>query len=339
MISAGVHDSHVGDQAADDSEVMANVYGRHPVGAAEAADRVQHVALGRDVESGRRLVKHDERWPAGEGHRQRDALLLAAGQLMRVAAQHLRASRQAEPPARPRRSGRPGRRPMPGWTRERLRELRPDAQGGIERRSGVLRHVGDLRAPYGPQLGAVASCSRSTPSSRTSPDLIDSPRRAWPSSASATVVFPIPTHRPMPSTSPARTREGDVADYVAGRLRRDGPRGPRTSSRTPACGAGDMAQAGIRRLGAHPASARAEVVERAPLPRPALHADRHPGHRVGERVRADREQRDQQGRGTITAQGLSWRPIRFSLIIVPQLGAGGGWPKPRKRRPAMITIE
>src|SRR5262249_60447059 len=43
--------------------------------------------------------------------------------------------------------------------------------------------------------------------------------------------------------------------------------------------------------------------------------------------------------GAITAQGLSCRPIRFSLIIVPQLAAGGGWPKPRKARPAMITIE
>src|SRR5215472_12618072 len=43
--------------------------------------------------------------------------------------------------------------------------------------------------------------------------------------------------------------------------------------------------------------------------------------------------------GAITAHGLSCRPIRFSLIIVPQLAAGGGWPKPRKARPAMITIE
>jgi hypothetical protein len=43
--------------------------------------------------------------------------------------------------------------------------------------------------------------------------------------------------------------------------------------------------------------------------------------------------------GTITAHGLSGRPLRFSLIIRPQLAAGGAWPKPRKASPVMITIE
>src|SRR5262249_42258556 len=43
--------------------------------------------------------------------------------------------------------------------------------------------------------------------------------------------------------------------------------------------------------------------------------------------------------GTMTAHGLSGRPLRFSLIIRPQLAAGGAWPKPRKASPAMITIE
>src|ERR1022692_504464 len=43
--------------------------------------------------------------------------------------------------------------------------------------------------------------------------------------------------------------------------------------------------------------------------------------------------------GTITAHGFTARPIRFSLIIVPQFAAGGGWPKPRKANPAMMTIE
>src|SRR5215470_11674513 len=43
--------------------------------------------------------------------------------------------------------------------------------------------------------------------------------------------------------------------------------------------------------------------------------------------------------GTITAHGFSGRPLRFSLIIRPQLAAGGAWPKPRKASPAMITIE
>src|SRR5438445_4498185 len=34
--------------------------------------------------------------------------------------------------------------------------------------------------------------------------------------------------------------------------------------------------------------------------------------------------------GTTTAHGFSCSPIRFSLIMRPQLGEGGGWPKPRR---------
>src|SRR5713226_4361881 len=43
--------------------------------------------------------------------------------------------------------------------------------------------------------------------------------------------------------------------------------------------------------------------------------------------------------GMITAQGFSGRPTWFSLIMVPQLGAGGGWPNPRNASPAMMMIE
>ena len=37
--------------------------------------------------------------------------------------------------------------------------------------------------------------------------------------------------------------------------------------------------------------------------------------------------------GTMTAHGFNTSPMRFSLIMVPQFGAGGGWPKPRNDRP------
>ncbi len=43
--------------------------------------------------------------------------------------------------------------------------------------------------------------------------------------------------------------------------------------------------------------------------------------------------------GMITAHGLRARPARFSLIIIPQLAAGGCWPKPRKASPDMMMIE
>ena len=52
--------------------------------------------LRRHVEAGRRLVEHDEGRVAGERHGDADALLLAAGQLVRIAPQEIRRRRQAD---------------------------------------------------------------------------------------------------------------------------------------------------------------------------------------------------------------------------------------------------
>src|SRR5262249_19694266 len=46
-----------------------------------------------------------------------------------------------------------------------------------------------------------------------------------------------------------------------------------------------------------------------------------------------------QTAGTITAQGLSVKPWRFSLIISPQSAFGGWMPKPRKLTPATRAID
>ena len=43
--------------------------------------------------------------------------------------------------------------------------------------------------------------------------------------------------------------------------------------------------------------------------------------------------------GMSTPHGLAIRPTRFSLIISPQLAAGGCRPKPRKLSPAMTSME
>ena len=64
--------------------------------AAQVAHRLEHARLRRDVEAGRRLVEHDHVRPAGERHRDRDALLLAAGELVRVAAQEGVVGRQRD---------------------------------------------------------------------------------------------------------------------------------------------------------------------------------------------------------------------------------------------------
>ena len=111
-----------------------------PYERAHAADRVEHVPLGRHVQAGGRLVQHDQRRPAGERHGQRDPLLLTAGQLVRVAAEHRRGGVErrllqdlGDPLGRV--ADHAGVHP------ERLGQLGADPQGRVQRGGRVLRHV------------------------------------------------------------------------------------------------------------------------------------------------------------------------------------------------------
>ena len=53
----------------------------------EPADEVGDARLGRDIEAGGGLVQDEDLGAAGERERDRDALLLAAAEFVRVAAQ------------------------------------------------------------------------------------------------------------------------------------------------------------------------------------------------------------------------------------------------------------
>ena len=86
-------------------------------------------------------------------------------------------------------------------------------------------------------------------------------------------------------------------------------------------------------------SAPAGISSKVAVSALAVDADGDPGHGVGERVDADGEEGDQRRAGTMTAHGFNTSPMRFSLIMMPQFGAGGGWPNPRNDSPAMMTIE
>ena len=151
----GVHHGDAVGQVGDHGEVVRDVQRRDAVRAGEVADRLEHVRLRGHVQRRGGLVQHDDARPVGHGHGDDHALLLAAGELVRVAAQegpvagqqhlghHLLEARLAL------------RLGVAEVVRlEDLHELVADAQRRVQRRRGVLRHVRDQAAPDAAQVAA-----------------------------------------------------------------------------------------------------------------------------------------------------------------------------------------
>ena len=72
----------------DHAEVVADEEHRGLQLRLQAGDEVEHLRLDRRVEAGRRLVEDQQRRVLGERHRDHDALLHAARELVRVAVHH-----------------------------------------------------------------------------------------------------------------------------------------------------------------------------------------------------------------------------------------------------------
>ena len=86
--AAGVEDADPVAHLPDHAEVVADEEHRRPELLLQARDQVEHLRLDGRVETGRRLVEDQQRRVVRERHRDHRALLHAAGELMRVAAQH-----------------------------------------------------------------------------------------------------------------------------------------------------------------------------------------------------------------------------------------------------------
>ena len=85
---ARVEHPHALAHLPDHAEVVADEqHGGVEVGL-QRGDQVEHLGLDRRVEPGRRLVENQEHRILGERHRDHDALLHAAGELVRVAVEH-----------------------------------------------------------------------------------------------------------------------------------------------------------------------------------------------------------------------------------------------------------
>ena len=83
---AGVHDHDPIGHPRDDGEVVRDVDHRHALLVAQPRELGEDPILGQHVEAGGRLVEHRDRRLADARHRDRDTLLLAARELVRVAA-------------------------------------------------------------------------------------------------------------------------------------------------------------------------------------------------------------------------------------------------------------
>ena len=94
-LAVAQHDDAIGD-VGDDAEIMGDQQHAHAAVAPEIVDQAQDLALGGDVERGRRLVRDQKRRLVRHRHRDHDALALAAGELERIAVGQQRRVRQAD---------------------------------------------------------------------------------------------------------------------------------------------------------------------------------------------------------------------------------------------------
>ena len=143
---AGVHHRDPVGDVGDHREVVGDVERADAVGAAQLGHRVEHHLLGGDVEAGGGLVEDQHLGLRQEGHRQRDALHLAARELVGVALEELVVVGQpdlGQPVAgalQPRLGG------ADAAQLQQLDDLLADPDARVERGGRVLRHVGDLLA-------------------------------------------------------------------------------------------------------------------------------------------------------------------------------------------------
>ena len=152
---AGEHERHPVADLRDDAKIVGDENDGGPMRLLHLANKPQNLFLHGDVERRRRLVRDDDLRLERERRCDQDALAHAAGQLMRIGAQHaLRVSDMH--------FGEQFERAFVGLARahssaqpQSVRQLRLDAPAGIERGHRVLGHerdgVAEDRARFAPR--------------------------------------------------------------------------------------------------------------------------------------------------------------------------------------------
>ena len=130
----------------DDAEVVADVQDRRRERALQLGDQVEDLRFGRHVESRRRLVHDQQIGIVGEGHCDQHALLLAATQLMRIAAEDRRRLRHVDCPEQFERAIARDLRRYRLVRRDRLGDLLAHDDRRVERAHRILIDHRDPRA-------------------------------------------------------------------------------------------------------------------------------------------------------------------------------------------------
>lgn len=153
--AAVVHHHHFVGELADQLQVVADEQHRHAVLLLQAGQELQDLLLDGDVQRGGRLVGDQQLRLAGDGHRDHHPLLLAAGQLVRVAAHLALRRRQADFLQQRQRALLRRLAANPGVQHQRFDDLFADAEHRVERAHRLLEHHGDVAAAQAAQLAAA----------------------------------------------------------------------------------------------------------------------------------------------------------------------------------------
>ena len=217
--AALVHHRHTVGDRRDDGEVVAHVDDRDPPLRAQPLDLLEDPRLRDDVEAGRRLVHDDDRRLAHERRRDRDALLLPAGELMRVAPCESGIRGEMHAPERLQHAA--SSRPTAVLARDVAHGV-AHSQGRIQCRRRVLRDVRDDTAAMTPCLGLVEtgeSHACDLDGARDDP----APRTRVPEQRQGERRLPRPRLADEPEDLARPDRDRDVVDRSpsAGKLHRE----------------------------------------------------------------------------------------------------------------------
>src|SRR5919108_733637 len=309
-----VHDRDAVGELGHHGQVVAHVQRGDPMAPAQISHGLQHSGLCRHVEAGGRLVAHDHVRAVRERHRDRDALLLAARELVRVVLQEvvvggerhlterLAHSRLALFGAAVRRVG-----------LEDLLELGGDPQRRVQGGARVLRNVGDHPAAQAAELALSERAQIAAVDADDAPgDLAAAPdvaEQRHPHGRLARARL-ADQAEPLAGTDP----DPDLVDHVHARAAERDAQVDDVDGRFFHC-LGGVHHSFVR---SRPIAARAtpSVTRFVPTVRTAIAST-----------------------GSRTPHGMTAIDRRFSLIMSPQSAAGGCSPKPRKLIAAIRPIE